>query len=392
MVSLNDVVLLTGFVFGHTALWVAMFNRVHALPLPRRVINGLEKVHVLILVAGPLAAVWWCLGGPGPDDHLVDLFREHPWLAGYALICGGMAVFIPVIWSVRKALGQASPQLISNHTQRLDVAREIGESLIGNRRTFILSKVPGNQICELYVHDKVLCHPRLPEALDGLTIGHLSDFHFTGKITRAYFEYVVDRANELDVDIVAVTGDIVDKDECIDWIPSTLGRLKSRHGVYFVLGNHDNRVTDVPGLRATLRESGLIEVAGRSLEIQVSGCRIALAGNELPWFGPAGELSADQLDEETFRILLSHSPDQLHWARRRQFDLMLAGHTHGGQIRFPLIGPVVSPSLYGVKYACGAFYEPPTLMHVSRGLSGLDPIRINCAPELAKLTLRCPKS
>jgi predicted MPP superfamily phosphohydrolase len=235
----------------------------------------------------------------------------------------------------------------------------------------------------------VLSHPRLPPALADLTIGHLSDFHFTGKIKREYFEYVVDRANELDVDIVAVTGDIVDKDECVDWIPSTLGRLKSRYGAYFVLGNHDKRVTDVPQLRSTLQQAGLIDLAGRSLDIQYAGQRIALAGNELPWFGPAGELSTDQLDAETFRILLSHSPDQLQWARRRQFDLMLAGHTHGGQIRFPLIGPVVTPSLYGVKYACGIFYESPTLLHVSRGLSGLDPIRINCAPELAKLTLRC---
>jgi len=250
-----------------------------------------------------------------------------------------MAVFIPVIWSIRKMTGSGLSSPISNHTQRLDVAREIGHSLIGTRSAFFLSKVPGNQLCELYVHDKVVCHPRLVPALEGLTIGHLSDFHFTGKIKRDYFEYVIDRANELDVDIVAVTGDIVDKDECIDWIPSTLGRLKCRHGVYFVLGNHDKRVTDVPRLRSTLQEAGLIELAGRSLEIQIAGHRIALAGNELPWFGPASELSADQLDAQTFRILLSHSPDQLQWARSRQFDLMLVGHTHGGQICSPSSAP-----------------------------------------------------
>ncbi len=389
MVSINDVCLMTGLLFGHTALWVAMFNRVHALPLPCRLIGALEKVHVLILVAGPVAAIWWCLDGHGRYASLAGLLTEQLWLAGYALICGGMAVFIPVIWSMRKMTRSGSSLPVSNHTQRLDVTREIGHSLIGTRTAFFLSKVPGNQLCELYVHEKVLCHPRLVPALEGLTIGHLSDLHFTGKIKRDYFEYVIDCANELDVDIVAVTGDIVDKDKCIDWIPSTLGRLKSRHGVYFIFGNHDKRVMDMPRLRRTLQEAGLVELAGRSLEIQIAGHRIAFTGNELPWFGPVGELSADQLDAQTFRILLSHSPDQLQWARRRQFDLMLAGHTHGGQIRFPFIGPVVCPSLYGVKYASGIFYEAPTLMHVSRGLSGLDPIRINCAPELAKLTLRC---
>ena len=67
---------------------------------------------------------------------------------------------------------------------------------------------------------------------------------------------------------------------------------------------------------------------------------------------------------------------------------MLAGHTHGGQIRLPIIGPIVAPSHFGVKYASGVFYESPTLVHVSRGVSGLDPIRINCPPEVTKITLR----
>ncbi len=69
---------------------------------------------------------------------------------------------------------------------------------------------------------------------------------------------------------------------------------------------------------------------------------------------------------------------------------MLAGHTHGGQIRFPLVGAIFAPSRFGVRYACGVFHETPTVMHVSRGLSGLDPLRYNCAPELTKLVLRCP--
>ena len=64
-----------------------------------------------------------------------------------------------------------------------------------------------------------------------------------------------------------------------------------------------------------------------------------------------------------------------------------AGHTHGGQIRLPIVGPIVAPSRYGVKYASGLFHEPPTLMHVSRGVCGVHPLRFNCPPELALLTL-----
>jgi predicted MPP superfamily phosphohydrolase len=87
---------------------------------------------------------------------------------------------------------------------------------------------------------------------------------------------------------------------------------------------------------------------------------------------------------------LSHSPDQIHWAREHRFDLMLAGHTHGGQIRIPGLGTVIAPSKYGAKYASGAFYVPPTVLHVSRGVAGLTPVRWNCPPEIAKLVLRIP--
>ena len=162
MDSANDVLLLILLIFGHAALWVAMFNRVHALPLPCRVINGLEKVHVLILVAGPLAGAAWLLGGQGAEYRLLELLSRLPWLAGYSLICAGMAVFIPVIWLLRNVKGSRFSQPISNHTRCLDVEREIGHSLIGTRSAYILSKIPGNQLCELYVHDKILAHPDLP--------------------------------------------------------------------------------------------------------------------------------------------------------------------------------------------------------------------------------------
>jgi predicted MPP superfamily phosphohydrolase len=67
---------------------------------------------------------------------------------------------------------------------------------------------------------------------------------------------------------------------------------------------------------------------------------------------------------------------------------MLAGHTHGGQGRLPLLGPLISPSFHGSRYASGDFFKPPTTMHVTRGLSGTHLLRINCRPELSLLTLR----
>ena len=86
--------------------------------------------------------------------------------------------------------------------------------------------------------------------------------------------------------------------------------------------------------------------------------------------------------------MLSHSPDQIRWARNHNIQLMLAGHTHGGQGRLPLLGPILSPSLYGSRFASGQFYHDPTTMHVTRGLGGTRLLRLNCPPELSLLTLR----
>ena len=183
---------------------------------------------------------------------------------------------------------------------------------------------------------------------------------------------------------------MVDNTQCISWIPDTIGQLTSRFGVYFILGNHDLRV-DENELRRTLTDSGLIDLGGRWMAVEVRGETIVIAGNELPWFVPAADLNncpPHPSKNNQLRILLSHSPDQLDWARANDVQLMLSGHTHGGQIRIPIIGPIFSPSATGVKYDYGLFHAPPTILHITRGISGKQPLRWNCSPEIALLTLR----
>jgi len=211
----------------------------------------------------------------------------------------------------------------------------------------------------------------------------------TGKVGREFYDIVVDETNALNADLVVVTGDILEKESCLPWIASTLGRLHARHGKYFVLGNHERRLADVSLLRRSLGAAGLIDLGGRCQSKQVNGSAILLAGNERPWFGSLPNIPQSAFRAPDFRILLSHTPDQLPWAKSQCFDLMLAGHNHGGQIRLPYLGALIAPSIYGCRYAGGLYYEPPTLLHVSRGLGGIHLIRWNCPPELALLTLTC---
>ena len=120
-------------------------------------------------------------------------------------------------------------------------------------------------------------------------------------------------------------------------------------------------------------------------QIDVHGEPMVVIGNETPWFTPAPDLT--NCPQGPFRLCLSHSPDHIAWARAHRVDLMLAGHVHGGQVRLPVFGSLVVPSRYGRKFDGGTYHEPPTVLHVSRGLSGEEPLRINCRPEVSKLIL-----
>jgi hypothetical protein len=184
---------------------------------------------------------------------------------------------------------------------------------------------------------------------------------------------------------MALTGDIIDKQPCIDWLGEVFAPGRARDGCYYVLGNHDTRIVDSQQTREAMDQAGWTDLGSRGLRRELGGVSTLLIGNEYPWYQRP---VIDQQGEELFRLLLSHSPDQLSWARKHNVTLMLAGHTHGGQGRLPLVGPLLSPSLHGSRYASGDFFRPPTTMHVTRGLSGIHLMRINCRPELSLLTLR----
>ena len=113
-------------------------------------------------------------------------------------------------------------------------------------------------------------------------------------------------------------------------------------------------------------------------------------GNESPWFQPASSLKG--APDDAFRLCLSHTPDNFRWAQQNSIDLVLAGHVHGGQIRLPGIGPLFVPSRYSRRYDSGQFAAGPTVMCISRGLAGGEPLRYNCRPEVARLILRSSAS
>jgi len=384
--SLLSLLLAGTVLLGHVAVCTWLDNRLHASPLPSRTVQQLEKWLVLaafLTFCGWLA--WIAYHGPAWMD--VDS-RPVTWvLAAWRSLCWAMLIYVLAGWIARRVASCYPGPLVANETQCLDVTRILGHAPLGDRFARTLNTIPGNQILHIQAQHKVLRIARLPAELEGLRIAQMTDLHLTGHFTQPFYETAVAHVNQWQPDLIMITGDLIDEPDCISWIPSTLGRLRAPGGVFAILGNHDQRLADVDRLRHTLRDSRIVYLGGRSLVHPVRGVPVLLAGNESPWFA-APQIQRDARDAAAFSILLSHSPDQLPWARRHRFDLMLSGHTHGGQIRLPWIGPIVCPSRYGVRYASGLFDRPPTLLHVSRGLAGAHPVRFNCPPELTLLDLR----
>ncbi|MCA9117594.1 MAG: hypothetical protein KDA79_21135, partial [Planctomycetaceae bacterium] len=173
------------------------------------------------------------------------------------------------------------------------------------------------------------------------------------------------------------------------WLPDTIGRLQAPLGCWYILGNHDRRLIS-DELRQMLSDLGWRNLGGRTEVIEQDGGKMVLGGSEVPWMGTHPDFTA--APDDAFRLLLSHTPDNFRWAQQNDVGLMLSGHNHGGQVIVPGIGPIYSPSYYGVKYASGLFEENGTLLSVCRGLSGDHPLRLNCRPELSGLILRSPRA
>ncbi|MEX2185639.1 MAG: metallophosphoesterase [Pirellulales bacterium] len=383
---------------GHLALWIGRANALHATGLPEWAVRTLSACcHCALLCGLIVLGAWFYFGGSLVDPHA-------PWSGGRGLAWAYVAICWAVVagpvrrWFTHRFLSPPPAALLSGGGTEIDVRSLLGRVPARGLAARVILRLPLNESLRLAVTEKELAIARLPAALDGLSIAHLSDFHLGHKVDRAYFEEVARRANALDCDLVCITGDLFETKAGYAWTDAVYGRLHARYGAYFILGNHDAYLRDTANIRWLLAAAGLIDVGQRWLEIAIRGERVILAGNELPWITPAADMAhapprgsggGDRAaDAGPLRIALAHTPDEIGWARRHDFDLMLAGHTHGGQIRLPFIGPMLVPSRLDVHYSAGTFDEPPTVLHVSRGISGKMPLRYDCLPEITRLVLR----
>lgn len=389
-------------VVGHGFFWLGAINRLHGWAGPRRLIDALTFLCFAMLVGVPLVIfAWWAYHAWQGQAWLAAWPAAQQWLShpyvGACAVCGAIGLAIKLIWIEPR---RHDRRVLLHWGRELDhtVARQHPRPVAGAVMS-VLGRLPLNEALWLSTDHKRLGLPRLPAELAGLRLVHLSDLHMTGRLTRPFYEALVDKTNALEPDVICLTGDLIENEACWPWLADPLGKLQARYGVYFVLGNHDHYI-DADATRRRLEDVGFVSLSGKWVHRTWNGANVLLAGNELPWH-PAGGSLDDLLvefaaaagstgltdDAPPLRIVLCHTPDQFRWCCRARADLALAGHTHGGQVQFPWIGSLASPSLFGTRYACGVFRREGTVLHVTRGVAGKTPLRWRCPPEIALLEL-----
>ncbi len=265
--------------------------------------------------------------------------------------------------------------------------------------------------------------PGLPPKLEGLGLLHVSDLHAgaPGLNNRAIGKFVA-AARSLSPDVILLTGDLTDKKKDLSPFIEGLASLEARHGKFACLGNHDHGLrktaienfarrlagigpfkgptekknATVARMRELLAQAGVRVLENECASVTIGSDIVQLCGIDDFNYGYADLTSVSrQLESRAaLRILLSHSPDIIGEIERGNFQLVLAGHTHGGQICVPdLRRGKIMLSTSGSSYGEGQFQVNGTVMHVSRGVgTTLVPLRFMSRPEITLLKLKQEQS
>ena len=257
-------------------------------------------------------------------------------------------------------------------------------------------------------HTELPC-PRLPAALDGLSILLLADPHVSrwGK-REGLLADLLDSLPEPDVAVWA--GDFIHGARGVAPACRLIrNHSRARYARYGILGNAEHKLRGESRRRAaaSLREAGLNVLINRSEPLTIDGATITVAGTDDPYYGHA-DLQATLADATPgrFCLLLAHSPQLVYAAAQRGVDVMLSGHTHGGQVRLPLVGPIKTQNPLGraldyglwdrtrLRETLGRDPACPITLYISRGIGVARVFRLPifprflCRPEVAWLTLR----
>jgi predicted MPP superfamily phosphohydrolase len=231
---------------------------------------------------------------------------------------------------------------------------------------------------------------RLTPEFNGYRIVQISDIHMSEWMNHERLAGIVERVNRIYPDLIVITGDLlwIQPDRYVGDLISTLGKLSSRDGVVGILGNHDHW-SDPQAVREVYRESDIVELSNAVFTLKREDQLLHIAGIDDYWERLNKlDVVLENLPEQGCAILLAHEPDFADLsAPTGRFDLQLSGHSHGGQVVLPIIGPPLLPQ-YGRKYPSGLYKIQGMYQYTNRGVGMISPqVRVNCRPEITVFTI-----
>lgn len=239
---------------------------------------------------------------------------------------------------------------------------------------------------------------RWPARLEGFTIALLSDFHYDPYFSIHPLKAAIGMVNGLSPDLIVLTGDFVSlpllkkSDEkaadAAEPCAQLLRQMRAPHGLWAVMGNHD-AFTDSDRVTSALEAVGIKVLSNHSAPMEANGGRFWLCGVD-DVLGGTADLNAalHGIPGDEARVLLAHEPDYADYVAKFPVDLQLSGHSHGGQIRIPLVPIFYLPEM-AKKYVMGFYTIGPLTLYTNAGLGTVAvPVRWRCPPEVTLLTLR----
>lgn len=369
-----------------------------------------RKAPAVVALAGvlvgclPLAFPWWHLLDLGcrlvslllnlPGFIVIALFSVEWWHTVPGHVVAGLLTwgFYAWLWNRRRDL-VAAPTPAPGLTRR--------QFLSGTAMGGLTLLCYGFGVERLALQPTVRRLPirGLPPELEGLRLGFMSDLHCGPVNSQDYLMGAVRAMNDLKPDVIVLPGDFVSvSGEYFPRAAELLSELRPRitGALLGTLGNHDHW-HGLELARAQLPAAGLHIVENRHLiltprrELSSGGRGLCLAGVGDLWEDkPDLHLALAGVPEDVPRLVMCHNPDVAEWQAEGapRVDLMLSGHTHGGQVSFPVIGPPLLPSDFGQKYAEGLVQAPSFPVFVTRGVGvGGIPVRLGVRPEIVLFEL-----
>ncbi|MBT2573573.1 metallophosphoesterase [Bacillus sp. ISL-51] len=237
-------------------------------------------------------------------------------------------------------------------------------------------------------------HRFIPRGFDNFKIVQFTDTHLSDVYTSKDLDKAVQQINQLKPDLIAFTGDLIDKPHMYrdhQRALAALQRLQAPFGKLCVYGNHDHGGFGTNTYKALMEGAGFqVKRNGYERLRLTDGSSIEIAAlDDLMLGKPDYEGTLSRLSADVFSILLVHEPDAALKIGGHPVNLQLSGHTHGGQIQLPFFGPLITPP-YGKIYTDGMYTLNDTAIYVNRGLGTTRlPLRFLAKPEIALFTLKC---